>query len=337
MSRSTPTLSVILPTFNAATWLPDTLRHLRAAIHEADAWDAEIIVVDDGSTDETPALLANDCGAPHLTVVTQPNGGRFRARAAGVNAATGDFVLFIDSRVHAHPSSLRFLRDQLTTHPERVVWNGHVTTAQGASFFTRFWDAITFLAWRAYLREPRLVSYGLDEYDRYPKGTTFFAAPREWLVDACNGFESAYLDLRHANDDTLMIRPIIERANINMSPDFSCTYFPRDSARKFLSHSFHRGTVFVDGYYRPGTRFYRPLQVLTVLAPVALLLGGRHPKLAVLAASTGSAILGIVARVAGVPRRNAVALGSLAPMFGLAYGTGIARGLVMRWGSRRPK
>ncbi|TPW15741.1 MAG: gtuS2-1 [Acidimicrobiaceae bacterium] len=330
-----PTLSVILPTFNAASWLPDTLEHLRVAILRAGWSDVEIIVVDDGSTDETSTVLAADHGAPALSVVRQENGGRFRARQAGLAAATGELVLFIDSRVHAHPTSLCFIRDQLSDFPDRLVWNGHVVTAEGASPFSRFWDAITFLAWRKYLRSPRLTSYGVAEYDYYPKGTTFFLAPKDWLVEACAGFESSFTDLRHANDDTLLIRPIVTRASINMSPEFSCTYFPRDSARKFLAHSLHRGTVFVDGYYHPGTRFYRPLQLFAILAPVALVLGVRRPKLAVLALVAGSSVLGMGARVAGVPRKNALALGFLAPLFGIAYGLGISRGLALRIVDRR--
>ena len=201
----------------------------------------QIVVVDDGSTDETPALLAGDSGSPSITVVRQNNQGRFRAREAGLRAASGELVLFIDARVHAHPDSIAFVADQIRTHPDRQIWNGHVVTATGASVFTRFWDAITFLAWRRYLRQPELMSYGAEEYDRFPKGTTFFLAPKALLAKAVSSFDSSYDDLRYANDDTLMIRPLVNDHRIYISPDFSCTYHPRDSARRFVAHSFHRG------------------------------------------------------------------------------------------------
>ena len=174
-----PTLSVIVPTYNAAEWLPQTLANLRDAIAVA-AWDdVEIIVVDDGSTDDTAAVLNADAGTPSVTVVRQDNSGRFRAREAGLQHAQGDYVLFIDSRVHAHRQSLSFVAQQLLDHPDRRVWNGHVQTAEGSSLFSNFWDGITFLAWRRYLRAPKLTSYTLADYDYYPKGTTFFMAPRE--------------------------------------------------------------------------------------------------------------------------------------------------------------
>lgn len=325
-----PSLSVVLPTFNAAAWLPTTLSYLREALRRADWPDAEIVVVDDGSTDDTPKILEADDGIPSLTVVRQDNAGRFRAREAGLAVARGELILFIDSRVHAHPESLRFVAGQLRSHPERRIWNGHVVTATGASLVTRFWDAITFLAWRRYHRDPSLMSYTAAEYDHFPKGTTFFLAPRSELLAAVASFDSAFDDLRHANDDTLMIRPLAERDRIFISPEFSCTYHPRDSARKFVSHSYHRGTVFVDGYYRPGTRFYRPLQIVLLGVPALVMATALHPKkvVALGAASCGGLAVGAV--TLGVPKRNAVALGILAPLFAVSYGAGIVRGMVMR-------
>lgn len=325
-----PSLSVVLPTFNAADWLPGTLAHLRTAIQRAGWSEAQIVVVDDGSTDDTPGVLAADEGTPALTVVRQDNAGRFLAREAGLAAATGEMVLFIDSRVHAHPDSLRFVADQLTTYPDRRIWNGHVVTAVGASPFSRFWEAITFIAWHRYLKHPRLMSYGIDEYDHFPKGTTFFLAPRQMLLDAVSMFDSSFDDLRHANDDTLMIRPLAEQGRIHLSPDFSCTYHPRDSGRKFVAHSFHRGTVFVDGYYRPGSRFHRPLQAVLLLTPLFVIGALTRPKLVMSALVAGSATLGTGAAIAGVPRRNALALALLAPGFLVAYGAGIVRGMFLR-------
>ena len=146
------------------------------------------------------------------------------------------------------------------------------------------------------------------------------------LLDAVSAFDSAFDDLRHANDDTLMIRPLAERDRIHIAPEFSCTYHPRDSGRKFVAHSFHRGTVFVDGYYRPGTRFHRPLQAVMVAAPLLAIATVFRPKLVVGGVLGASAALGAGSAVAGVPRRNALALGLLAPVFGVAYGAGIVRG-----------
>lgn len=322
-------LSVVVPSYNAATWLPRMLVPLREALHRSGWEDVEIVVVDDGSTDGTAEVIAQDTGDPPVRLVQQENRGRFPAREAGLRAATGDYVLLIDSRVFAHPDSLRFIHDQLREHPERRVWNGHAETAAEGNPFARFWDAVTFLAWRRYRANPRTLTYGPDEYDWYPKGTAFLLAPRTWLLEACEAFDSQYDDLKRANDDPLLIKPLAARCGISISPSFSCTYHPRDSLRSFVSHSFHRGTVFVDGYYRPGSRFHRPLQVLMALAPIAAIATVRRPRAAVTITVLGATELGAGARAMGVPGRDAASFGALSPLFAVSYGAGIAQGMLM--------
>ena len=246
-------LSIIIPAFNGAAWLPQTLSHLRAAIATAQWGDVEIIVVDDGSTDDTVVVMDDDRGSPPVRLISQANAGRFAARQAGLRAARGSLVMFCDVRVFVHSHALEFVREQLINDPKAVVWNGHAVTASRSGLVSSFWDAITFLAWRRYLQNPRTTSYGDEDFDYYPKGTTLFLAPRSWLIEACEQFDTRVGDVSRANDDTLLIRPIATRSRINISPSFSCTYHPRTTLRQFAEHSFHRGTVFVDGHLRPGS------------------------------------------------------------------------------------
>ncbi|MGH7043095.1 MAG: glycosyltransferase family 2 protein [Acetobacteraceae bacterium] len=84
-------ISVIIPTYNRADLLPRTL----ASIQAQTLSPAEIIVVDDGSTDSTPALLARL--GPAIRALRVPNGGDLVARNAGLRAAGGDLVAFCDS------------------------------------------------------------------------------------------------------------------------------------------------------------------------------------------------------------------------------------------------
>ena len=73
-------------------------------------WSAQVVVVDDGSTDATPARLAELAGPLGLTVVRQENRARFAARRAGLEAARGEQVLLLDSRVVVSPYALSYLR-----------------------------------------------------------------------------------------------------------------------------------------------------------------------------------------------------------------------------------
>lgn len=96
MTRTTetiraPTVSVVIPAFNAAWCVRKAVDSVLAQTYR----DFELIVVDDGSTDDTPQVLAQYGDAIH--VVRQSNRGMGGARNAGIRAATGEFLAFLDS------------------------------------------------------------------------------------------------------------------------------------------------------------------------------------------------------------------------------------------------
>ena len=86
-----PQVSVIIPTYNCARYLPEAIDSVLAQTYR----DCEIIVVDDGSTDDTPDVLARYGEA--ILVIRQPNQGRGAARNAGIVAASGDYIAFLDA------------------------------------------------------------------------------------------------------------------------------------------------------------------------------------------------------------------------------------------------
>ncbi len=99
-------LSVVVPTHNKRDLLERTLEAL-AAQEVAGGW--EVVVVDDGSRDGTPELLAGRQGVPagRLHVLrSEHNRGRAAARNLGVRAAVGHWVLFLDDDILAPPGLL---------------------------------------------------------------------------------------------------------------------------------------------------------------------------------------------------------------------------------------
>jgi hypothetical protein len=94
-------ISVVLCTYNRAPRVEGAVR----AILDQDEGDFELIVVDDGSVDETPAVLAR-IEDERLRVVRRPNGGLSKARNTGLAAATGEWVTFIDDDDRAEPGWL---------------------------------------------------------------------------------------------------------------------------------------------------------------------------------------------------------------------------------------
>ena len=320
-----PTLSVAIPVFNEAVNLPETIESLLRAVEQG-GFDAEIVLVDDGSTDGS-AGVAQDAVADRapLRILTQPNRGRFEARRRGVEAAEGDWVLLLDGRVQIDLESLAQLRQRLDRAP---VWTAHVHVAADGDLLGSFWGLIAELAWSDYFNNPREASFGTEEFDRYPKGTTCFLCPRELLLDAIGAFHSRYVDLRDANDDTPMLRWIAERERIYVSPAFSCRYRPRTSFRSFIRHSVHRGVVFLDGHGRRESRFFPAVIAFYPLSGVMVLAALRKPRVlpaALAATSLAAATLGLARRRTAA---EVVSLALVTPLYGVAHGYGMWRGLV---------
>ena len=87
-------LSIIVPVYNLEVFLPEALASLLKIDFEA---PYEIIVVDDGSSDGSLAVLrAYEKESKAIRVITGPNGGVSRARNAGIEAARGKYLAFAD-------------------------------------------------------------------------------------------------------------------------------------------------------------------------------------------------------------------------------------------------
>jgi glycosyltransferase involved in cell wall biosynthesis len=103
-------VSCVIPTYNRVSLLD---RALRSAVPQCEPGD-EIIVVDDGSTDDTEKLVGA-CDGP-VRYVRIPHAGAGSARNAGVQAAQGDLIAFLDSDDEWIPGKLSWQRAVLERH-----------------------------------------------------------------------------------------------------------------------------------------------------------------------------------------------------------------------------
>jgi glycosyltransferase involved in cell wall biosynthesis len=267
-----------------------------------------------------------------VKVVRQDNRGRFEARRAGITAAAGEYVLLLDSRVTLDPPGVAWVAGRVEAG--EPVWNGHCLMANPESPYARFWNVLTYSAFADYLDHPRTTSFGLEEYDRFPKGTGHFLAPRQWLLDAIESFDSRYEDSRFSSDDTHMLRAIAARERIHISPSFASVYRNREAFGPFLKHALHRGTTFYDGFGRRGTRFFGVIVVAFPgsLAGVGLML--RRPRTtlagALAACGAGSAFALLRRR----PVAEALPFGALVVPFAASFTAGIWRGAWLAFRAR---
>lgn len=87
-------ISVIIPTYNASEYIKDAIN---SVLFQKYSGNVEIIVVDDGSTDDTKKVLAEYIKDKKIIYIKQKNQGQASARNAGVKKSTGDFIAFLDS------------------------------------------------------------------------------------------------------------------------------------------------------------------------------------------------------------------------------------------------
>lgn len=107
-----PRVSILVPTFNAARWLPEALGSALAQTLPS----TEILVVDDGSTDGTPDVLASY--GDRIAWERVPNGGARAARNRLLQRARGEWVQFLDADDLIDPDKLERQLDELAGHPE---------------------------------------------------------------------------------------------------------------------------------------------------------------------------------------------------------------------------
>ena len=112
-------VSIVIPVYNVAEYLP---RCLDSLLKQDYVGEMEIILVDDGSTDSSSSICKEFCNArPRAILIRQENKGLSEARNAGIMAANGEWLLFLDSDDWLAPNALSTLLSFAETHTSDIV------------------------------------------------------------------------------------------------------------------------------------------------------------------------------------------------------------------------
>ncbi len=137
MASGRPTVSVVIPSYNRCA---ATLVAVQSAL-EQDYPPAEVIVIDDGSTDDSVERL-RQLTDPRVMVLATANGGAGAARNHGIDLASGDYIAFLDSDDRFLPHHLTDLMALVTASPLAVGYSAVIADRGQGRRFVKPWRGI---------------------------------------------------------------------------------------------------------------------------------------------------------------------------------------------------
>lgn len=119
-------LSIIIPVYNREKTIEKCLGSLLESLGAQPDFNAEIILVDDGSADNS-VELCKKYAAEHnfISLIENRHGGVSAARNAGISASVGDYIAFIDSDDYVGADYAAQIRSAIKTKPELAIFNAH--------------------------------------------------------------------------------------------------------------------------------------------------------------------------------------------------------------------
>ncbi|MGA2392545.1 MAG: glycosyltransferase [Candidatus Lustribacter sp.] len=194
-------ISVVIPAYNAAAHLEATLASVAAQLEAP----AEVIVVDDGSTDATAAIAA----AAGAHVIRQANGGVSAARNAGVGAARSDWIAFLDADDRWLPAFTARVSAAARYCPDvAAIFTDYALEDPAAPCASWFAADRSYRALRGYEIAPGVRRFaGADLALSLVHSRAFISTSalviRRAALSKCGGFDES---LRRAEDLELMLR-----------------------------------------------------------------------------------------------------------------------------------
>lgn len=178
-----PKVSIIIPVYNVEKYLRECLDSvINQTFH-----DIEIICIDDGSTDSSKQILAEYQSKDNrLKVISQKNGGQSKARNAGLDVATGDYIYFLDSDDYIKSNALEVLYKTAKTNNLEILFFDSEVFFENDILKNQFSEYLT-----AYDRKNEYtdVISGIDLFSKLVKNNAYVVSPclqftkREYLEE----------------------------------------------------------------------------------------------------------------------------------------------------------
>lgn len=252
-------ITVVIPVYNGEDTIEECLRSVLDQKEVEYEKHYTVLVVDDGSTDNTLDIVQKH---PVRIISLPQNQGRIAARLAGVSAAKTPRILLVDSRVTLPNDTIRAL-DYFDDYPAVNGDTDHSATKYDSLFHTIFYLIRRRYYGKNYFpvaAEELLITK--ENFRRAPKGTTLLLIDRDLFIALTP--ERTGKDV---SDDTLLFHNLVFEQGLPLlrSRRISFRYSQRTNLRQLVPWLSHRGVLFSDYYLRPGGYFFIPFLVLTIV------------------------------------------------------------------------
>ena len=316
-------LSLVVPVYNGQETIEECLHALCRQTVGMDQY--EVLVIDDGSTDATPEIIAR---FPVRCVRLPANRGRIVARLTGAREAACDELLFCDSRVICESDVV----EKVLAHPYRPLMFGsdfpeeYQTTLYGLftfSVYRKLWKPVFPQEW--YGPEAPITP---ENFDRMPKGTGVLAVSREFFLR----HQPTHVD-KFVSDDTLLLSSMVKEKPIVRYCGMKTHYRQRRELKHVLPHLHFRGILFDSYYLRPGHWFLWLYLALWAVAAGVVVAAALTHHLWIIPAALAAIWIAASAALA-INLRTFLAILTLLPLIGCCFATGILRGHLVslrRW------
>lgn len=253
-------ISVIIPVYNESKAIKLLLESIGEIGYPKS--DYEVIVVNDGSTDNTSDIVKK---FPFVRLINhEKNKGRYDARKTGMENAKYENLLYIDSRALVPKEILK----NLSKKKDSVII-GHSKGRDKETVFEILYSAIRRQFFRKFYREMQnRVVLTKENFDTYPKGTTIFFIKKSLFESIISKYGHTFS--KDSSEDTRLFSYILEKDNIILDPDIWIINYGREDFGKSLGHIFERGIHFTDYYLKSGTLKHKLVLFFPVLAALGL-------------------------------------------------------------------
>lgn len=137
-------LSIVIPAYNAERFIEKTL----ALLISQGLTETEVIVINDGSKDKTRQIVENiSKNNSAIKLINQENKGESGARNSGIQAATGEYIYFLDCDDSLKEGSLDFFRQTIISHPNKDMYAfGYVSNENGVEkdYSNKLYESVDF-------------------------------------------------------------------------------------------------------------------------------------------------------------------------------------------------